>query len=83
MHLSQNLHILCAFKSKLAHTLCTFKPKFAHTLCANKACQKFKPYDNPLGTQPMKKTTLVFNHTTFFLNHTALQKSPCIKNGAV
>ena len=39
MHLSQNLHILCAFKSKLAHTLCTFKPKFAHTLCANKPCQ--------------------------------------------
>ena len=38
MHLSQNLHILCAFKSKLAHTLCTFKPKFAHTLCANKPC---------------------------------------------
>ena len=41
VHLSQNLHILCAFKSKLAHTLCTFKPKFAHTLCANKACLKF------------------------------------------
>ena len=38
VHLSQNLHILCAFKSKLAHTLCTFKPKCAHTLCANKAC---------------------------------------------
>ena len=38
VHLSQNLHILCAFKSKLAHTLCTFKPKFAHTLCANKPC---------------------------------------------
>ena len=45
IHLSQNLHILCAFNpkfthafmSKLAHTLCTFKPKFAHTLCANKA----------------------------------------------
>ena len=38
VHLSQNLHILCAFKSKLSHTLCTIKPKFAHTLCANKPC---------------------------------------------
>ena len=40
MHLSQNLYILCAIKSKFAHTLCTFKPKFAHTLCANKPCLK-------------------------------------------
>ena len=38
VHLSQNLHILCAFKPKLADTLCTFKSKFAHTLCANKPC---------------------------------------------
>ena len=41
VHLSQNLHILCAFKSKLAHTLCIFKPKFAHTLCANKPFRFF------------------------------------------
>ena len=45
VHLSQNLHILCAFKSKLAHTLCTFKLKFAHMVCANKACQCKNAYE--------------------------------------
>ena len=38
------MHIVCAFKSKLAHTICTFKPKFAHTLWANKAYQVFFVY---------------------------------------
>ena len=67
MHLSQKLHIPCAYKSKLAHTLCTFRPKFAHTLCANKAYHFLHILKNNLHSKLFCKMWFTFASDVFWV----------------